>query len=38
MAISIHAAREGGDSLAVGDAAAVKISIHAAREGGDQGG
>ena len=34
--ISIHAPREGGDSLAVAQAGQVKIiSIHAPREGGD---
>ena len=35
-AISIHAAREGGDVLATATIAATgSISIHAAREGGD---
>ena len=33
--ISIHAAREGGDALAVYIVKKDKISIHAAREGGD---
>ena len=33
--ISIHAAREGGDSCGVNGADAGGISIHAAREGGD---
>ena len=34
--ISIHAAREGGDSAAFGsNTKATQISIHAAREGGD---
>ena len=33
--ISIHAAREGGDELAVITPLAFAISIHAAREGGD---
>ena len=36
QAISIHAAREGGDKPALQYAAvALAISIHAAREGGD---
>ena len=35
LAISIHAAREGGDGLGCGQRAGVQISIHAAREGGD---
>ena len=35
-AISIHAAREGGDCVYVlGEAELTEISIHAAREGGD---
>ena len=34
-AISIHAAREGGDDLQKGEQDLQKISIHAAREGGD---
>ena len=34
-AISIHAAREGGDQQAPSIAKEVAISIHAAREGGD---
>ena len=34
-AISIHAAREGGDVLISFNAALSSISIHAAREGGD---
>ena len=35
--ISIHAAREGGDSLCLFIfARATRISIHAAREGGDE--
>ena len=33
--ISIHAAREGGDSFVQRFKFAVSISIHAAREGGD---
>ena len=33
--ISIHAAREGGDLLAVYARKVKPISIHAAREGGD---
>ena len=33
--ISIHAAREGGDSRANSDIHTPRISIHAAREGGD---
>ena len=33
--ISIHAAREGGDSRSALSAVTVSISIHAAREGGD---
>ena len=35
-AISIHAAREGGDLNSSTIALNVAISIHAAREGGDQ--
>ena len=35
-AISIHAAREGGDPMLCGTCAGKKISIHAAREGGDR--
>ena len=35
-AISIHAAREGGDHHIVPLMADFNISIHAAREGGDQ--
>ena len=35
MAISIHAAREGGDGDVATYMALVDISIHAAREGGD---
>ena len=34
-AISIHAAREGGDAIAILPSATSSISIHAAREGGD---
>ena len=34
-AISIHAAREGGDCRYVTKCRALSISIHAAREGGD---
>ena len=34
-AISIHAAREGGDGRDVREIPAKGISIHAAREGGD---
>ena len=34
-AISIHAAREGGDKVAFARSALPTISIHAAREGGD---
>ena len=37
LAISIHAAREGGDSPACNAHAGTYISIHAAREGGDCG-
>ena len=37
MAISIHAAREGGDITASGITGVTTISIHAAREGGDPG-
>ena len=37
-AISIHAAREGGDEVAKYGAAVAVISIHAAREGGDTSG
>ena len=33
--ISIHAPREGGDSVAVGGGECCGISIHAPREGGD---
>ena len=33
--ISIHAPREGGDGLEVGQLALRQISIHAPREGGD---
>ena len=33
--ISIHAAREGGDSSSLQNCALLFISIHAAREGGD---
>ena len=33
--ISIHAAREGGDAVALAENPLVDISIHAAREGGD---
>ena len=35
FAISIHAAREGGDYLHDVESANYDISIHAAREGGD---
>ena len=35
MHISIHAAREGGDVLAINQFGFAVISIHAAREGGD---
>ena len=36
IAISIHAAREGGDRrVSDGEGGTVTISIHAAREGGD---
>ena len=35
--ISIHAAREGGDSMVIYDLVERRISIHAAREGGDSG-
>ena len=35
--ISIHAAREGGDSSRVFSKLSYIISIHAAREGGDGG-
>ena len=35
QAISIHAAREGGDSVPVNSTGIFSISIHAAREGGD---
>ena len=35
MAISIHAAREGGDSGVCALTGFYRISIHAAREGGD---
>ena len=35
LAISIHAAREGGDFLFIGVGIIYSISIHAAREGGD---
>ena len=34
-AISIHAAREGGDRALAAKKLGMKISIHAAREGGD---
>ena len=34
--ISIHAAREGGDSYNAWELPIFAISIHAAREGGDQ--
>ena len=37
FAISIHAAREGGDRLCVNTFLCAGISIHAAREGGDFG-
>ena len=33
--ISIHAPREGGDGVGVGDSNMCIISIHAPREGGD---
>ena len=33
--ISIHAAREGGDTVRTGKLCRCRISIHAAREGGD---
>ena len=36
LGISIHAAREGGDSSRVRSTDSYIISIHAAREGGDQ--
>ena len=36
MAISIHAAREGGDPVMIALYNDVFISIHAAREGGDR--
>ena len=35
MMISIHAAREGGDTIPKGSTLKRAISIHAAREGGD---
>ena len=35
VAISIHAAREGGDDVISDKIAEANISIHAAREGGD---
>ena len=35
MCISIHAAREGGDTVIIGTNVEYGISIHAAREGGD---
>ena len=35
ITISIHAAREGGDVVAILFAGGIIISIHAAREGGD---
>ena len=35
FAVSIHAAREGGDDGALYCGTAIEISIHAAREGGD---
>ena len=34
--ISIHAPREGGDSIPARATMATKISIHAPREGGDR--
>ena len=34
--ISIHAAREGGDSISLSPRELEGISIHAAREGGDR--
>ena len=34
--ISIHAAREGGDTVRTGKLCRCRISIHAAREGGDE--
>ena len=34
--ISIHAAREGGDTCYKSEDRITEISIHAAREGGDQ--
>ena len=37
-AISIHAAREGGDAEKLDYQRLIEISIHAAREGGDEGG
>ena len=37
VAISIHAAREGGDRITPARIFLAQISIHAAREGGDQG-
>ena len=36
LIISIHAAREGGDSVALPICYSHKVSIHAAREGGDR--
>ena len=36
VAISIHAAREGGDGFRLTRATCFRISIHAAREGGDR--
>ena len=36
IAISIHAAREGGDCFQLSLSLAEQISIHAAREGGDE--
>ena len=36
--ISIHAAREGGDSVSPAQMQLINISIHAAREGGDDAG
>ena len=35
VGVSIHAAREGGDSRSALSAVTVSVSIHAAREGGD---
>ena len=36
FAISIHAAREGGDAVIPYSKHTITISIHAAREGGDR--